>query len=60
MRYAVLSLLGMMLFLLAAFDAVGSLCGWSLTALSWSPLLFFVIGFLLVALDALERQSKPS
>ena len=55
-----LSLLGMMLFLLAAFDAVGSLCGWSLTALSWSPLLFFVIGFLLVALDALERQSKPS
>jgi hypothetical protein len=56
----VLSLLGMMLFLLAAFDAACSLFGWSLTALSWSPVIFFVLGFLLVALDALERESKPS
>jgi hypothetical protein len=56
----VLSFLGMILFLLAAFDAVGSLFGWSLTALSWSPLIFLVLGFLLVTLEELERESKPS
>ena len=55
-----LSFLGMMLFLLAAFDAACSLFGWSLTALSWSPMVFFVLGFLLVTLEALERESKPS
>jgi hypothetical protein len=56
----VLSFLGMMLFLLAAFDAACSLFGWSLTALSYSPVIFLVIGFLLVTLEALERESKPS
>jgi len=56
----VLSFLGMMLFLLAAVDAACALFGWSLTALSWSPLIFLVIGFLLITLEALERQSKPS
>jgi hypothetical protein len=56
----VLSFLGVMLFVIAALDAALALFGWSLTALSWSPLIFFVIGFLLITLDALERESKPS
>ena len=55
-----LSFFGMMLFLLAAFDAACALFGWSLTALSWSPAIFFVLGFLLITLEALERESKPS
>ena len=55
-----LSFLGMILFLLAALDAACALAGWSLTAFAWSPLLFFVLGLVLVTLEALERDSKPS
>ena len=55
-----LSFLGIILFLLAAVDAACALFGWSLTALSWSPVIFLVLGFLLIALEALERESKPS
>ena len=55
-----LSFLGMILFMLAAIDAACTLAGWSLTAFAWSPLLFFVLGMVLVTLEALERDSKPS
>ena len=55
-----LSFLGMILFLLAALDAACALAGWPLTAFTWSPLLFFVLGLVLVTLEALERESKPS
>jgi hypothetical protein len=56
----VLSFLGMMLFLLAAVDAVCLLLGWPLTNYGWSPLIFATVGFLLVTLEALERDSRPS
>jgi hypothetical protein len=55
----VLSLFGMMLFIIAAVDAVCALLGWSFTAYSWSPLIFGVLGFLLIALEALERDHSP-
>ena len=55
-----LSFLGMMLFLLAAVDAVCLLLGWPLTHDGWSPLIFATVGFLLVTLEALERDSRPS
>jgi hypothetical protein len=56
----VLSFLGMMLFLIAALDGACSLAGWPLTALSWSPAVFFVLGLLLITLEALGRESTPS
>ena len=55
-----LSFLGMVLLLFAAVDAACSLAGWPLTTISWSPALFFVLGFVLITLEALERESKPS
>jgi hypothetical protein len=55
-----LSFMGIMAFLIAALDASCRLFGWPLTTLSWSPLLFFVLGFALVALEAWERESGPS
>ena len=54
-----LSLFGMMLFMLAAVDGGGLLFGWSLTGHGWSPLIFATLGFALVALEALERASSP-
>jgi hypothetical protein len=56
----VLSFLGVMLFLLAAIDAACLLLGWPLTSYAWSPLIFATVGFLLVTLEALERDSRPS
>jgi hypothetical protein len=56
----VLSFVGMLAFLMAALDATCRLFGWPLTTLSWSPLLFVVLGFALVALEAWERDSSPS
>jgi hypothetical protein len=55
-----LSFMGMMAFLMAALDASCRLFGWPLTTLSWSPLLFFVLGFALVALEAWERETGSS
>ena len=55
-----LAFIGMMLFLLAAVDAGCLLLGWPLTDYSWSPLIFAAVGFLLVTLEALERDSSPS
>ena len=55
-----LSFFGMMLFLLAAVDAVCLLLGWPLTNYGWSPLVFATVGFLLVTLEALARDSSPS
>jgi hypothetical protein len=56
----VLSFLGMLAFLIAAIDAICRLFGWPLTTLSWSPLLFVVLGFSLVALEAWQRDSGAS
>jgi hypothetical protein len=56
----VLSFLGLVLFIIAAVDAVCSLLGWSLTAYGWSPVIFGTLGFLLIALEALERDSSPA
>jgi hypothetical protein len=55
-----LSFMGIMAFLIAALDASCRLFGWPLTTLSWSPLLFFVLGFALVALEAWERETGSS
>ena len=55
-----LSLFGLMLFMIAAVDAVCSLLGWSLTDYSWSPVIFGTLGFLLVTLEALERDYSPA
>jgi hypothetical protein len=56
----VLSFIGMLAFLMAAIDATCRLFGWPLTTLSWSPLLFVVLGFSLVALEAWERDTSAS
>ncbi len=55
-----LSFVGMLAFLVAALDATCRLFGWPLTTLSWSPLLFVLLGFALIALEAWERDSSPS
>jgi hypothetical protein len=55
-----LSFMGMMAFVMAALDASCRLFGCPLTTLSWSPLLFFVLGFALVALEAWERETGSS
>ena len=55
-----LSLFGMVLFLVAAVDACGRLLGWPLTDYSWSPAIFAALGFALVTLEALEHQTSPS
>jgi hypothetical protein len=56
----VLSFVGMLAFLMAALDATSRLFGWPLTTLSWSPLLFVVLGFALVALEAWQQQSDAA
>jgi hypothetical protein len=56
----VLSFIGMLAFLMAALDATCRLFDWPLTTLSWSPLVFIVLGFALVALEAWERDSGPT
>lgn len=53
-----LAFLGLLSFLLAALDVACSLFGISLTSVSWSPLIFLVLGFLFVILEALERDSS--
>jgi hypothetical protein len=55
----VLSFLGMLAFLMAAVDAICRLFGWPLTTLSWSPLLFVVLGFVFVTLEAWVREISP-
>ena len=55
----VLSFLGMLAFLMAAVDGTCRLFGWPLTTLSWSPLLFVVLGFVFVTLEAWERETGP-
>lgn len=54
-----LSFFGIILFMFAGIDAVLLLFGWSLTGYSWSPLIVAVLGFALVTLEALERESSP-
>ncbi len=52
--------MGLAAFVLAAIDAIGSWLGWSLTSVSWSPLLFVILGFLFVTLEGLERTGDRS
>jgi hypothetical protein len=54
----VLLLLGIMSLLLAVVDGLGALFGWSLTEVSWSPLLFLVLGFVFLTLES--WQTRPS
>jgi hypothetical protein len=48
-----------LLLLFAALDGACTLAGWPLTTLSWSPALFLVLGFVLITLESLERDSRP-
>jgi hypothetical protein len=56
----VLSFLGLLSFLMAAIDAACTWFGHPLTSVSWSPLLFAVLGGVLVTLEAVQRDSRPS
>jgi hypothetical protein len=52
--------LGVISFVLAVVDGVAVLLGFPLTAVSWSPLLFVVLGFLFLTLENWQRETKPS
>jgi hypothetical protein len=56
----VLLFLGLISFVLAALDLAGALLGFQLTAVSWSPLLFIVLGVLFLTLENWQRDSSPS
>ena len=55
-----LILLGLISLLLAAVDLICGFFGLSLTAVSWSPLLFGALGFMFICLEGIERGSAPS
>ena len=54
-----MSLLGLLCFLLAALDVVSSLLGLHLTSVSWSPLVFMLLGGLFFALESLQQSDRP-
>jgi hypothetical protein len=56
----VLSFLGLLSFLAAAIEGVCAWFGHPLTSVSWSPLLFAVLGGVLVMLEALQRDGRPT
>lgn len=56
---AVLLLLGMIAFALAMIDGAGTVLGYRLTDVSWSPLLFAILGLLFVTLEAGPRTNDP-
>jgi hypothetical protein len=56
----VLIFLGLISLLLAAVDLICGLFGLSLTAVSWSPLLFGALGFMFICLEGIERGSAPT
>lgn len=53
-----MALLGLIAFLIAAIDIATSLAGLPLTSVSWSPLVFSLIGVLLVALESLKPTER--
>jgi hypothetical protein len=52
--------LGVISFVLAVVHGISVLLGFPLTAVSWSPLLFVVLGFLFLTLENWQRETKPS
>jgi hypothetical protein len=56
----VLIFLGLISLLLAAVDLICGLFGLSLTAVTWSPLLFGALGFMFICLEGFERASAPA
>jgi len=54
-----MSLLGLLCFLLAALDAVTALLGVRFTSVSWSPLVFLLLGGLFFTLESLQQDHRP-
>lgn len=54
-----MSLLGLLCFLLAALDLAALLLGVSFTSVSWSPLIFVLLGGLLFGLESLQQSDRP-
>jgi hypothetical protein len=52
------SLLGLMCFLLAGLDVATALLDVSFTSVSWSPLVFMLLGGLFFALDSLQQSDR--
>ena len=52
------SLLGLIAFLIAAVDILASLAGLPFTSVGWSPLVFMLIGVLLLALESLQPAEQ--
>jgi len=54
-----MTLLGLLCFMLAALDVGTSLLGVGFTAVSWSPLVFMVLGGLFFTLESLQHGDRP-
>jgi hypothetical protein len=54
----VLLFFGVIAFILAMVDGVGVLLGYRLTDVSWSPLVFAVLGLLFVMLEARPKPDR--
>jgi hypothetical protein len=54
-----MSLLGLLCWMLAALDVASSLLGLQLTSVSWSPLVFMLLGGLFFALESLQPGDRP-
>jgi hypothetical protein len=53
-----MSLLGLLCFLVAAVDAATALLGLPLTSVSWSPIVFVLLGALFFALESLQPNGR--
>ena len=54
-----MSLLGLLCFMFAAFDVATTLLGVSFTSVSWSPLIFVLLGGLFFALELMQQSDRP-
>jgi hypothetical protein len=54
-----MTLLGLLCFLLAALDVATSLLGLRFTSVSWSPLVFVLLGGLFFTLESLQQGNRP-
>lgn len=54
-----MSLLGLLCFMVAALDLISALLGLHFTSVSWSPLVFMLLGGLFFALDSLQQSDRP-
>ena len=54
-----MSLLGILCFTLAALDVVTALLGLRFTSVSWSPLVFMLLGGLFFTLESLQHSDRP-